>query len=375
MINYCKHKITSEDKKKVNKVLSSDFLTQGPEVLKFENKLSKVFSAKYAKVVTNATCGLYLAVKSLNLKKGFNAIVTANSFVASANCVLMNGGNIEFCDINIDNFNICTESLEKKLKQKKIDLVVAVDIAGNPCDWLKLKKLSKTYNFKIINDNCHAIGTKYLNKINYAVKYADLVVHSYHSIKNITSGEGGSILTNNAKYYRKISKSCSHGIEKRGKKFPWHYEINEIGYNFRLTDFQCALGLSQLNDLNKKISRRRKIAKIYDDFFKKDSRFKIQKMRKKSISSYHLYIVLFPFKKLIQKKFFFEYFAKKGFKLQTHYIPIYKHNVYAKLKKTFNFPNCENYYIQSASLPLYEDLKLKDIKRIIDLINNYDFNK
>ena len=373
MINYCKQKVTSKDKKKVNKVLSSDFLTQGPEVLKFENKLKKVFGAKYAKVISNGTSGLYLAIKSLNLKKNFNAIVTANSFVASANCVLMNGGNIEFCDINIDDFNICTENLEKKLKQKKIYLVVAVDIAGNPCDWIKLKRLSKIYGFKIINDNCHAIGTKYFNKINYAVKYADLVVQSYHSVKNITSGEGGSILTDNIKYYDKIRKSCSHGIENRGKKFPWHYEINEIGYNFRLTDFQCALGLSQLNDLRKKISRRRKIAKIYDDYFKKDKRFKIQNIIKNSMSSYHLYIVLFPFKKLIQKKLFFEYFEKKGFKLQSHYIPIYRHNVYAKLKKNFNFPNCEKYYTQSASLPLYEDLKIKDIKKFIDLIDNYEF--
>ena len=373
MINYCKQKITSKDIKKVNKVLSSDFLTQGPEVLKFEDKLKKVFGAKYAKVLSNGTCGLYLAIKSLNLKKGFNAIVTANSFVASANSVLMNSGNIEFCDININDFNICTKNLEKKLKQKKIDLVVAVDIAGNPCDWRKLKKLSRTYNFKIINDNCHAIGTKYFNKINYAVKYADLVVQSYHSVKNITSGEGGSILTDNPKYYNKIEKSCSHGIENRGKKYPWHYEINEIGYNFRLTDFQCALGLSQLNDLKKKIYRRRKIAKIYDDYFKKDKRFKIQKIIKKTTSSYHLYIVLFPFKKLTQKKLFFEYFAKKGFKLQSHYIPIYRHNLYAKIKKTFNFPNCEKYYIQSASLPLYEDLKLKDIKKFIDLIDNYKF--
>ena len=373
MINYCKQKITSKDRKKVNKVLSSDFLTQGPEVIKFENKLKKVFGAKYVKALSNGTCALYLAIKSLNLKNGFNAIVTANSFVASASSVLMNGGNIEFCDINIDNFNICTKNLEKKLQQKKIDLVIAVDIAGNPCDWLKLKKLSKTYNFKIINDNCHAIGTKYNYKINYAVKYADLVVQSYHSVKNITSGEGGSILTDNSKYYNKIRKICNHGIENRGKKFPWHYDINEIGYNFRLTDFQCALGLSQLNDLNKKISRRKKIAKIYDHYFKKDKRFKIQKIINKSISSYHLYIVLFPFKKLIQKKLFFEYFAKKGFKLQSHYIPIYKHNVYAKLKKTFNFPNCEKYYIQSASIPLYEDLKFKDIKKFIDLVDNYDF--
>ncbi len=373
MINYCKQKITTKDKINVNKVLSSDFLTQGPVVLKFEEKLKKVFGAKYAKVLSSGTSGLYLAIKSLKLKKGFKAIVTANSFIASANCVLMNGGTVKFCDINIDNFNICTKDLEKKLKKTKIDLLVAVDLAGNPCDWIKLKKLSKIYNFKIINDNCHAIGSKYLNKLNYAVKYADIVVQSYHSVKNITTGEGGSILTDKYKYYSYISKICSHGIENRGKKFPWHYEINQLGYNFRLTDFQCALGLSQLNDLNKKISRRRKIAKIYDNFFKKDQRFKIQKIIKKSISSYHLYIVLFPFKKLMQKKLFFEYFAKKGFKLQSHYIPIYKHNIYAKQKKTFNFPNCEKYYIQSASLPLYEDLKLKDIKKFIDLINNYKF--
>ena len=130
MINYCKQKTTSKDKKRVNKVLSSDFLTQGPEVLKFEDKLKKVFGAKYAKVLSNGTSGLYLAIKSLNLRS-FNTIVTANSFVASANCVLMNDGNIEFCDINIDDYNICTENLEKKLKQKKIDLVVAVDIGGN----------------------------------------------------------------------------------------------------------------------------------------------------------------------------------------------------------------------------------------------------
>ena len=373
MINFCKQKVTKKDKQKVNKVLSSNFLTQGPEASKFENKLNKVFGAKYSKVLANGTCGLYLAIKALNLKKGFKAIVTANSFIASANCILMNGGKVEFCDISLDDFNICVESLEKILKQKKIEVVVAVDIAGNPCDWIKLKKLSKKYDFKIINDNCHAIGTKYQNKTDYALKYADMVVQSYHSVKNITSGEGGSILTNNSNYYKKISKSCSHAIENRGKKFPWHYEINEVGYNFRITDFQCALGLSQLNDLKHKISKRRKIAKIYDNFFKLDNRFKVQKIREKSFSSYHLYIVLFPFKNLIEKKFFFEYLNKKGFNLQTHYIPIYKHNVYSKLKKNYNFPNCEKYYIQSASLPLFEDLKYKDIKRFLNLIDKYEY--
>ncbi len=374
MISYCKQKITLKDKKKVNDVLSSEFLTQGPEVLKFETKLSRVFGAKYSKALANGTCGLYLAIKVLNFKKGFNAIVTTNSFIASANCILMNGGNVDFCDISLDDFNICVESLEKKLKQKKIDVVVAVDIAGNPCDWKKLKKLSKIYNFKIINDNCHAIGTKYQNKINYAIKYADLVVQSYHSVKNITSGEGGSILTNNYRWFKKINKISSHGIENRGKKFPWHYDINEIGYNFRITDIQCALGLSQLEDLNKKIFRRRKIAKTYDDYFKYDKRFKIQKIREKSLSSYHLYIVLFPFKNLKEKKSFFEYIAKKGFKLQTHYIPIYKHKIYSKLKKKYNFPKSEEYYIRSASLPLYEDLKEKDIKKLINYINSYDFS-
>ncbi|MDC3126699.1 DegT/DnrJ/EryC1/StrS family aminotransferase, partial [Candidatus Pelagibacter sp.] len=328
MINYGKHFISKGDIKTVSKTLASDFLTQGPQIKKFENHLLSYFGGKYCKVVSNGTSALDLAVKSLNLKNKFNAVVPSNSFIATANCIKYNNGKVNFCDIDLSTFNICLNSLKKILKKKKIDLLIAVDFAGNPCDWKNIRKLATDYKFKIINDNCHAIGSKYKKSTRYAIKYADIVTQSYHSVKNITTGEGGSVITNNFNVYKKIQKLSNHSIEKRGIKYPWHYEINNLGYNYRLTDFQSSLGISQLKKLNRKINLRRKIAFTYDKFFKSKKNFQTQKISIDAQSSYHLYPVLFPFKNLKEKNNFFIYMRNKGVNLQTHYIPIYKHNIY-----------------------------------------------
>ena len=291
MISYGKQYIDSKDISAVRKVLLSDWLTQGPLISKFEFELKKYFGAKYCSVVSNGTAALHLAGLALGWKKGDIILTSPISFLATSNCILYSGATPDFIDIDKTNYNIDTNKLEEKLKKiksssKKVVAVVATDYAGNPCNWKYLKQLASKYNFILINDNCHAIGATYYNNKSYAVKYADIVTHSYHPVKNITTGEGGAILTNNKEIFEKINTLRSHGIEKKSKeklsrKGLWYYEMHELGYNYRITDIQCALGISQLKKINKFIKRKREIAKIYDEQFSKDSIFKIPKVEKK----------------------------------------------------------------------------------------------
>ena len=242
--------------------------------------------------------------------------------------------------------------------------MIVTDYAGQPSDWPQLKKLSKKYDFKLINDNCHAIGAKISKDQKYAVKYADLVCHSYHPIKNITTGEGGSILTNNKQLYDKIKILRSHGIIRNVRK-PWKYSINQLGYNYRLTDIQSALGISQLKKLNLFIKRRNEIAKIYSDKLKNLDLFEIPKVRTNISHTYHLYPLKIRFDKLkISKDILLKKLRSKGINLQVHYIPIHHHKLY-RLKINPHLPNTEIFFEQAISLPVYFSLKKNQINYVI----------
>ena len=336
IIKYGRQTLDENDVKSVTKILERDFLTQGPQVNNYENKLKEKFGSKYCAVVSNGTAALHLAVKSLSLPKNSKIVTTPMTFVATSNSIIMNNLRPEFVDIEMSSYTIDVNKLEHRLKKdKKIKAVIAIDYAGNICDWESLNFLRKKYNIKIINDNCHAIGTKYKGKTNYACKFADIVTQSYHPVKAITTGEGGSILTNNKEIYKKVSLLRSHEINRNKnltKKYgAWFYSIKNLGFNYRLTDIQCALGISQLRKVNKFIQNRRKLAKIYDNELRSINEVKIPKARKDCYHSYHLYPLLINFKKLkIDKKNFFLKMQSKGIFMQVHYIPIHMHSYYIK---------------------------------------------
>ena len=383
MINYGKQSIDRKDIFEVLKVLKSDWLTQGPQVNKFELALKKYFGAKYCSVVSNGTAALHLTGLALGWKKGDVVLTSPISFLASSNCILYSGATPDFVDIESTNYNIDLSKLEKKIKLhinrgRKVAAVVAIDYAGHPCDWENLKAISKKYNLKLVNDNCHSIGANFKNDGKYAAKYADVVTHSYHPVKNITTGEGGAILTNDKALFKKISILRSHGVTKDTKLMskndgPWYYEMKELGFNYRITDFQCALGLSQLKKLNKFLKKRREIAKIYDLNFANHSMFTTPKVRKNCKHAYHIYPLQIHFNKSGQKKKLFKELYKKKINLQVHYIPIHLQPYYKKKYgfKKGDYPVAEKFYSQELSLPIFYSLKKNDINKVIKLIKGF----
>lgn len=371
MINYGKQNLNNEDKKSVLKVLGSDFLTQGNQIKIFEKNLIKKFGGKFCSVVNNGTSALNIIAKVLKWKKNDNIITTPLTFLATANCIVNNGSNPIFVDINSNNYTIDPQRVEDVLKKKRVRAVIGVDYAGHPCDWLSLSYLSKKYNFVLINDACHSLGTKLNGDIKYATKYSDFVTHSYHPVKAITTGEGGAIIVKDKKIDTQIKIIRNHNIVKKNFNKPWYYEIHEPGQNYRITDFQCALGISQLKRLENFVSLRRNIAKIYDKHLINDERFIIPHVEKKIYHSYHLYPLQINFKKIkLTKEQLFRKFKKKGINLQVHYIPIhlqpfYKKNLRHKKKQLFN---CENFYEKEVSLPIYPTLDKKHIQKTINLL-------
>ena len=238
--------------------------------------------------MSNGTAALHLAGLALRWKKDDVVLTIPTTFIATANCILYNKATPKFVDIDKSSYTIDVNKLESKIKyinnkSRKVVAVIATDYAGNPCDWEALKFISKKYNVKLINDNCHAMGAKLNNDHGYAVKYADIVTQSYHPVKHITTGEGGAILTNNKIIDEKVTILRSHGIVRDPKKMnikqgPWYYEMHDLGFNYRITDFQCALGLSQLKKLKKFIKKRREVAKIYDSEFADNKFFVIPRV-------------------------------------------------------------------------------------------------
>lgn len=372
IINYGKQTIDKSDIKSVIKTLKNDYLTQGPEIIRFEKKLNDYFGSKYCSVVSNGSAALYIAAKSLGWKRGDHIITTANTFLASASCILHTGAKPEFVDINKNNYTIDTNKTEDRIKKlkKKVKAIIAVDYAGHPCDWVSLKFLAKKYNLRLINDNCHALGAKINNDKKYACKYADIVTHSYHPVKNITTGEGGAILTNNYELFQKILIFRNNGMVKQKDRY-WEYRVNELSMNFRITDIQCALGISQLKKLNVFIKKRNKIAKEYNNIFKEKKNIIIPKLDRKISHAYHLYPLLINFNKTkITKKKFFYKLKEKGINLQVHYVPLYYHKLFSKFTNKKKLPVTEDFYNKQISLPIYPELKEIHLKKVVKEILN-----
>jgi UDP-4-amino-4,6-dideoxy-N-acetyl-beta-L-altrosamine transaminase len=377
MIPYSKQNINNADIKKIQKVLKSNFLTTGPEVEKFENKLGRFVNSKYAVAVSSASAAIHIACLALGIKKDDYVWTTPITFASTASGPLHCGARIDLVDIDKDTFNLSIDALKKKLliakKQKKLPkLIIPVHLAGNPCDMKSLKFLSKKYKFKIIEDASHALGSE-INKQKIGnSKYSDITVFSFHPVKIITTGEGGMVLTKNKDLYQKIKSLREHGIVRNKKNFlkkndhPWYYEQQSIGFNYRMTDIQAALGISQLDRVRSFVKERNKIAKFYNNKFKLVDIIS-QKLTKNSYSSYHLYIVLFA--KNIRLKIFNE-LRKNKFFVNLHYIPLFLHPVHSKKFDKKLFPNSMDYYQRAISIPIYPGLKKNHLNRLVKIIKH-----
>ncbi len=378
MISYGRQFIDKQDEKSVIDALRSNWLTQGPRVLKFENKLKNYFGARYCVAVSNGTLALYLLAKALQWKKNDIIICSPISFLAASNSVIMSGATPHFVDIDSETGNINVSLLEKVIKnlkknKKKVKAIVVTDYGGLPADWKALKKIGQLYKINLINDNCHAMGAKYYGDKKYALKYADFAIQSYHAVKNITTGEGGSVLTNNKKIINKVRMLATHGLKRGNFKFPWYYEMKELGYNARITDFQSALGSSQLSKLNKIVKKKVKISKIYKKNLEKIQCIEIPKIYKTKNSAFHLYPIKIKFDKLkINKLQFFKLMKKKRINLQVHYIPIYFHPYYQnkyKINKS-KLSESRKFYDQIISLPIYYSITYKELNYVIKTLKN-----
>lgn len=382
MIPYGRQEVTKEDIDSVVEVLKSDFITQGPVVPKFEKAVADFCGASYAYAVNSATSALHLACLALNVTKGDEVWTAANTFVASSNCALYCGAKVDFIDIDPATFNICLKDLQRKLEvakknQKLPKVIIPVHMTGQSCEMEEIFKLSKEYGFKIIEDASHAIGGKYKNSYVGSCKFSDITVFSFHPVKIITTGEGGMALTNNKKIARKIELLRTHGITRdddliKHSDGPWYYEQQVLGFNYRMTEIQAALGLSQISRLEKYIKIRNKIALQYDKLFS-DLPFKTPKIIDGVYSSFHLYVVRIEQEKINKThKEIFQSLRDSNILVNLHYIPVYHHPFYRN-KLGFNYGYCQNaekYYKEAISIPMYPTLKDNEIHRVVEAFKN-----
>ena len=381
MIKYSTQEITESDIAEVEKILRSDFLTQGPTVEKFEQSVANYCGATYASAVNSATSALHIACLALDLGPGDWLWTSPNTFVASANCGLYCGANIDFVDIDSKTYNMSVDALSDKLtKAEKLGklpkIVVPVHFAGQPCDMTAIHDLSKKYGFKIIEDASHAIGASY-NKIKIgSCTHSDITVFSFHPIKIITTAEGGMALTNNKDVADKIGRLRTHGItsdktkmKQRSKDEIWNYQQIDLGFNYRMNDIQAALGLNQMKRLDKYIKRRHEIAKHYDSALK-NLPLITPWQSPNGYSSYHLYPILIE-ENLAQKKQrqVYDELLKNNIGVNLHYIPVHRQPYYENLGfKNNDFPQAESFHRKVLSIPMYAILQDEQQKHVIEII-------
>lgn len=368
-IPYGKQQISDTDLQAVVDVLRSDFLTQGPVVPAFEAAVATHCHARHGVAVSNATAGLHLACLTLGLGPGDMLWTSAITFVASANCALYCGAQVDFVDIDARSFNMCPIELEKKLViaerlGRLPKIVVPVHMCGQPCDMQAIHALSLKYGFKIIEDASHAIGARYQGEPVGNGKYSDLTVFSFHPVKIITTGEGGMVLCNNAAYAQTLSRLRSHGIssdpadmQSRPADEIWNYQQLQLGFNFRMTEMQAALGLSQLKQLDAFVLKRHALATVYDRALQ-DLPLITPWQHPDSYSSYHLYAVLIPkTDDGPSQRQVYRAMHKAGIQVNLHYIPVYLQPFYAAMGfKRGYCPKAESYFKQAISLPLHTGL-------------------
>ena len=378
MISYNRQSISIDDIKSVSRALKENLITRGGIVSSFENKISNFVNSKHAVTFNSASSALTAACFSLNINKNDIVWTVPNSFVSTASCALHFSARIDFVDIERNFKNISLEHLEEKLKKAKKanklpKLLIPVHFAGQPTEQEKIFKLSKKFGFKIIEDASHSFGASRDNEPVGSCKWSDIVISSFHPVKTITTGEGGVACTNDKKLCQRLKIYRNNGIIRDQKLIKknsnlFYYEQKFLGHNFHMPDINAALGISQLKRINRFIGRRKKIFDYYNKYLDNQNLI-LPNINKKNQSSYHLYNL--NVKNNSERKKIYEKFKKKGIILNTHYIPIHFHPIYKKKGfKIGDFPNSEWHYKSSFSLPIFYDLKKKNLEMIISTFNN-----
>jgi len=365
-IPYGKQTINEEDVISVVNTLKSDFLTTGPKVKEFEEEFSKYVGAKYSVAVSNGTAALHLACLAAGLNENHELLTSPMTFVASANCALYCGAKPIFIDVKSKNGLIDESKIEEKIS-KKTKIILPVHYSGLLCNMKKIKEIANEHRLTVIEDACHALGAKYKDSKIGDCKYSDMAIFSFHPVKHITTGEGGMITTNNKELYEKLIILRNHGIEKKEK---WKQEMIYLGYNYRLCDIQCALGISQLKRINEFIGKRRKIAKKYDEEFKNLEEIDFLREEENQLNPYHLYIIKLKDSK--KREALYNFLKSKKIFCQVHYVPVYWHPYYKNLGYLKGIcPKAEEFYEQILSIPIYPSLKKEEQDYIIQKIKEF----
>lgn len=368
MIPYGKQEISQADIDAVVEVLKSDFLTQGPMVPKFEKTVADHVGAEYAVAVNSATSALHIACMAIGLGKGDWLWTTPITFVASANCGLYCGAQVDFVDIDPKTYNLCPVALEAKLAQAKHEnrlpkVVVAVHLSGQPCDMEAIAALAKEYGFKVIEDASHAIGGKYQDEFIGSGRFSDITVFSFHPVKIVTTAEGGMAVTNDDRLAEKMNLLRSHGITRdpalmtQEPDGPWYYQQVDLGFNYRMTELQAALGVSQMERLDAFVARRHQLAKRYDQLLA-DLPIVLPWQHPDSYSGLHLYIIRLKLDGITRShREVFEALRERGIGVNLHYIPVHTQPYYERMGfKANDFPQAMDYYREAISLPMFHGL-------------------
>ena len=368
---YGRQSINEQDIEAVVNVLKSDYLTTGPKIAEFERKVADYTGAKYAVAIANGTAALHAACYAAGIGEGDEVITTPITFAASSNCVLYCGGTPVFADINPETYNISPEDIERKITPKT-KAIIAVHFTGQPCEMKQIHAIAHKYNLIVIEDGAHALGAEYQGK--RVGTLSDMTTFSFHPVKHITTGEGGMILTDNPELYQRLKLFRTHGITREEELLtkndgPWYYEQLDLGYNYRITDIQCALGVSQMDRLPEFLERRKQIAKRYNEAFAANEQIQLPYQKEGCDNAWHLYVIRI---KNGKRKEIFEKLRAAGIGVNVHYIPVYQHPYY----RTHGYaevtcPNAEEYYKECISLPMYPDLKEEEQEYVIEKVLEY----
>lgn len=372
MIPYGRQDISEDDIDAVVEVLRSDWLTQGPAIERFEQEIARYCGAKHAVALSNATAALHIACLAAGLQPGDVCWTSPNTFVASANCGLYCGAHPDFVDIDSRSYNLSVDALEEKLARAQKQgglpkIVIPVHFAGQSCEMERIASLGKRYGFTVIEDASHAIGGRYQHTRIGSCAFSDMTVFSFHPVKIITTGEGGMILTNRSDLYEKLVRLRSHGITRDASRMDgkpdgaWYYQQIELGFNYRMTDIQAALGASQMKRLDEFVSSRHRLAERYNKAFA-DLPLGLPWQHPDTYSAYHLYVILVePGNSGKDRLHVFDELRAAGIQVNVHYIPVHTQPYYKSMGfHAGDFPHAENFYRQAISLPMYAGLTDRD---------------
>ena len=372
MIPYGRHSIDEEDIKAVVEVLRSDWLTTGPKVVEFERAFAEYVGAEDAVAVSSGTAALHAAMYSLEIGPKDEVIVPAMTFASTANCVVFQGGTPIFCDVDPDTLLIDISSAESKITSRT-KAIIAVDYAGQPCDYDELQTVANKHRLAVVADACHSLGGKYKERT--VGSLAELSVFSFHPVKHITTGEGGMITTDKDHLASRLRIFRNHGIttdfKQREEQGSWYYEMVELGYNYRITDIQCALGLSQLRKLSLWLNRRQKIARIYSEAFSDVPVITPLKVRTDVSHAYHLYPIKLELENLTSdRSVIFSSLRSSGIGANVHYIPVHLHPFYRKRFRTEpgECPIAESAYKRLLTLPIHPNMSTQDIDKVVSAV-------